>query len=91
MQIAGPDGEALLRRDGEPLCVPFESWDNPDNYRKLTADEVKKLPPEKQKKVHRLKDGTLMLIEEPKQLDYRYFIKKYDLPNLYDEHGNRKR
>ncbi len=54
MQIAGPDGEALLRRDGEPLCVPFESWDNPDNYRKLTTDEVKKLPPEKQKKVHRL-------------------------------------
>ncbi len=90
VQIAGPDGESLLHRGGKPLCVPFGSWENPSSYKQLTAAEVEQLSPEKRANVKKFSDGTFHLIEEPELLDYRYFIEKYDLPNPYDEQGNRK-
>ncbi len=87
VEIAGPDGEAIKGRDGKPLCVPWDSWLDEEKFKKLTAEEAAALPSEKRAKVRKFGDGSLWLIEDPEPIDYRYFLKKYNLPDPYAEKG----
>jgi hypothetical protein len=81
--VSGPDGQSIRGRDGKPICVPWGSWESKDGFRQVTADQVARLSASDRQKVHKFEDGSLWFIEQPKGIDYRYFIEKYGLPNPY--------